>query len=243
MDGLGGTPYVTFSCLKERVEKEGHKVVYLPVNGIKTHSDRVKRIIDGVEAFYKPEGKLFLVGQSAGGSAVRIACEDLNTAKKVSGIILLSPAMPRGIWYMTWTLFWTMLNWRYIWKLLLGIGEIVLRRLDYVQLISPIKCDLLDHASSRISPISSQEIRELAFNPPSLQPIHVHTLIIYGKRDKVIRPASFHQLARKIGRVSRSCEVVCFGEAGHTTLLSKGRCTVVERILKWVNNLNPPTQR
>jgi alpha-beta hydrolase superfamily lysophospholipase len=238
MDGLGGTPHVTFSYLSDRAEKEGHTVVYLPVNGITTHSDRVKRVVDGVEAFYKPEGKLFLVGQSAGGSAVRIACEDLGIAKKVSGIILLSPAMPRGIPYMTWTLFFTMIKWRYAWKLLCGVGDIVMQQDDYMKLISPVRDELLNHVSSRISQISSKEIQELAFHPQEIQPIHVPTRIIYGKKDRVINPASFRKLAKQIGRASRThCTIFCFGEAGHLTLTSKGRRDVMNNILTWIDAL------
>lgn len=238
MDGLGGTACVTFSYFKKQAELVGHKVVYLATSEIKTHQDRVARVINGMNDFYKPGEKLFLVGQSAGGSAVRIACEDPTLAEKVSGIILLSPAMPRGIWYMTWALFRTMISWRYLWKLLCGVGEIVVRRFDYIQLIFPIKSNLIGHALSRIAPIPSQEARELAFYPPKLKPIDTHVLIIYGKQDRWINSTSFHILARKIGRITKSCKSICFGEAGHLTLMSRGRETVMERVLVWINSIN-----
>lgn len=231
VDGLGGHPNTTFENLWA-LEGDGHKVVVVDTTSVRTHKDRVQLVLDECHK-HSDEAKIVLLGQSAGGSAVRIAAERLEKeGERLSGVILLSPAMPFGIWFMTWTLFHVMR--RYLRELVTG-QDTILSEADYKALISPVPAEIGDRFFASSLPIPGKEARELAFCPPGFEGSEFPTLHIFGKEDKWIAPSAQRSLAKKLCRMSAVKTVEVQG-AGHLTLSSNSN-EVVKIIKDWINNL------
>lgn len=239
MDGLGGRPEVTFHPLVSQLSAAGHKVVFAPIDSIRTHTDRVARVIQAFnKASEDPQEKIFLVGQSAGGSAVRIAAErltEMGRTAQLKGVIMLSPAMPMGILYMTKPLFKVMLG-RFL-DLILG-RTIHATAEEYAQLVEPYVPDgKHDLVASRI-PIPGPEARELALYPNRLRNYQVPTLVLYGDQDRWISPDAHRKLC---GRLEQQSDLDVTSQvvsgAGHLTLASHESDVALWKIQNWIERI------
>jgi alpha-beta hydrolase superfamily lysophospholipase len=231
VDGLGGHPETTFRELKVALESVGNRVIILDTTRVVTHEDRVKMIENEYAKQLNSSEQIFLVGQSAGGSAVRILAERLNrSGLHLSGVVLLSPAMPFGIYFMTAKLFLVMLV-RFI-QLLLG-RTISMTDSEFEMLTSPIAEEMRDVISKR-QMVSGVEGRKLAFFPPKFVGYSYPTLQIFGREDKWIAPRA----QRKLGKMLRKHgEVTTFETdgAGHLTLASSEWQMVAQLIQRWIS--------
>jgi len=244
MDGLGGNPEITFRELKIALEAVGFSVHLLDPKGIKTHEDRVRRVIGKVEELRHadPQAELVLIGQSAGGSAVRIAAERLrHVHHPVAGVVMLSPAMPRGIFFTTRTLFKLMV--KHTLSLCFGIGtgeagEIVLKRADHAKLLSPIS-DTDGHEAVATAPgLPWRECRTLAFDPQPLGKLDgVSVLLVYGNLDRWVSSSAHRKLECKLKSAGVLLQSVQCAGAGHLTLKSAAGPALIEKIIDWVKEV------
>jgi alpha-beta hydrolase superfamily lysophospholipase len=229
VDGLGGHPETTFGCLKKTLEQMGHKVVLIDTPGVRTHEDRVQLILD--EYTLQHGGDIFLVGQSAGGSAVRIAAERLEKLGKcLTGIIQLSPAMPFGIVFMTWPLARVMKG--RLWELFLGRSISTTMR-EYKTLVSPLSQEVEYEIVTSRQPVPGLEGRTLAFNPPRFVGYSFPTLHIFGSEDRWIAPRAQHILSKRLRKRSKTISYEVAG-AGHLTLMSEKRNKIFALIQEWI---------
>jgi len=190
MDGLGGCPQVTFGELKTALERNNHRVVLVNVLGIQTHEGRIERVLACYEheRSERPNEPIYFAGQSAGGDAIRIAAERLASENRdacVAGVILLSPAMPRWVLFLTHVLFVTMAK-----RLVdLMLGRVVeTTELEYEALVAPLPSHMREHIVAHRMPISGKEGRTLAFYPSKFKGYPFPTLHVYGDRDQWIAP-------------------------------------------------------
>lgn len=224
VDGLGGVPEVTFSKLRLALEKAKHTVHYVMTGDVISHEDRIDRVHRTILAVRReyPHDKFFLIGQSAGGSAVRCAIALLSDENLPHGIILLSSAMPSGIWYATTTLMRIMLRYG---VRLFGNQPILLTDKELVDLLAPLPEGCEKKIPGSQVEIATAEARKLAFFPDPLQEIPRNCAIIYGDKDRWVRPRAQEILARRIReqcRDARNKVVVTttrISGAGHLTLL------------------------
>lgn len=234
MDGLGGIPSTTFSGLKGELEKDGHRVVLINVDGIECHNDRIWRVTKTYnnERTSSPGEQIYLVGQSAGGSAVRICAENLQSSggSMPDGIILLSPAMPRFVWFTTPVLAWLMI--KYIWKLLFA-RRIFITSEDFLKLIGPID---QNGGDVRMKGIPGKEARSLAFYPRKFRGCSCPVLLIYGDMDNWIAPRAQIKLGDMLRRTSKNVELVRIPGSGHVTLLSSSKQIIYNTIKRWVSS-------
>lgn len=209
VDGLAGNPNFTFASLKNALEKINHKVHLMQVAGILTHQDRIDFVLKEINRVREefPKDRYFLVGQSAGGSAVRCAAATLVVTEKPHGIVLLSPAMPSGISFTTIPLARVMMKY---WFSLFCRSHIILDNKDYINLLSPLRDNDRDKIIGIQIPISSREARKLAFNPDPYVPVGCNCTIVYGSKDRWISPRAYERLR----------EVMCHhkGVKNHTIL-------------------------
>jgi pimeloyl-ACP methyl ester carboxylesterase len=236
-DGLGGHPSTTFGELKNELEGLGHIVILLDVDGIKTHSERVERLITCYTQIWKQGELIYFIGQSAGGSAVRIAAEKIfsnpRLPRLLTGVCMLSPAIPRGIFFLTWTLFCRM-SYR-LSELLLG-KMIEMGEDEYASLVLPIASDKYAEVVANRQAISGAEGRELAFYPPKLESNHFKTLHIYGTDDRWIAPSAQRKLSFWMSRnLGIPMSIFAVEGAGHLTLASNKRKEVIEKIVEWMS--------
>ena len=235
VDGLGGSPSVTFDRLTTHAESAGHRVVSVKTDGIVRHSDRVNRLICTYLDLKPilPEGTdIFFVGHSAGGSAVMNSLRHLKHLPR--GVVLLSPALPRGVKYLTPQLLRVMVrNWR---EFIFG-REINLSGHEFSLLSGP-----LVNASPNIRPlpISGYEARDLALRAPSFQslPSECEILHMWGEKDVWISLKGQMTLNDKLVETSGRNRVttVTFEKSGHALLHSLERDDVIKRILKWIKH-------
>ncbi|MEI6057348.1 MAG: alpha/beta fold hydrolase [bacterium] len=239
MDGLGGRPEVTFASLKKALELEGHKVVLVNVEGIQTDGDREQRVLN---AFYvekalgeneqKEDRKIFLLGHSAGGGAVRKAAERLSGDKALSGIIVGSQSMPRFVPFMTRQLFMSMLGQFH--NLVLG-RPINTTAAQYKRLIEPMPETQKRVAIQERQTIAGREARKLAFYPDSLKDYACPTLYIWGSKDQWISASAHRKLYLMLKKCNASTTTALEVEdSGHDTLASKKGGWVIEKIIDWV---------
>lgn len=226
VDGLGGHPKTTFGGLMEALKE--HDVVLVDTEFVYEHEDRVQFVLDA----YRECGDkdVFLIGQSAGGSAVRVAAERLEKmGKHLSGVVLLSPAMPRGIPFMTTTLVDVMLpRWK---ELLLGL-TIFSTEEEYRALVTPLPL-ASEYAVTNRRPISGVEGRMLAFLPPKFVGYSFPTLHIFGGKDRWIAPRAQRKLARKLAQRSK-VTLHKVSKAGHLVLASNEKTEIIEMIREWI---------
>ena len=232
MGGLADNPEATTQLLKEKLEITGHTFVSVKVDGIITHDNRIARVINMFNHQYLKQGhkQIILVGQSAGGSAVREAAKRLEGHCALKGVVMLSPAMPRGIFFLTWTLFKRMA--RRIDDLLLGCS-MDLTVEEHTALISPMESKALKAAVEARVQVPGNEARELAFLPPTFKPYSAPTLIIYGTEDQWINPKAQEKLINLMRKSGMYVERFIVYGAGHITLGSPKQNQVIETILSW----------
>lgn len=237
MDGLGGHPDTTFGSLRNVLESDGHKVVIIDTSSVVSHEDRVKLIL---EAYNNLGGNrdLFLLGQSAGGSAVRITAEKLeNMGKLLGGVILLSPAMPFGVWFVTLSLMKVMLaNLR---EFLFG-QTVTITEIEHLTLVEPIAIKASPELITKRQPISCIEGRELAFYPPKFVGYKFPTLHIFGEKDAWISPRAQRVFSKMLRRSSTTVSSEILG-AGHLTLASEKSGDVVRTIQEWIVAMSSST--
>ena len=229
VDGLGGHPEVTFGYLKKVLNKGGHTVVLPSTFHVHSHEDRVHLALRAFDMC--DDTSIFLLGQSAGGSAVRIAAERLSkVGRHLSGVIQLSPAMPFGILFMTPTLL-RAIGKR--WHELLRGEKIIPTREEYAALVSPLQREIQDRIVSWRQPISGKEARTLALAPPRFDGYTFPTLHIFGDQDKWIAPSAQFKLSKKLGKRSKVSVHEIKG-AGHLTLASEKKEGVARIIQEWI---------
>ncbi|MFA6339100.1 MAG: alpha/beta hydrolase [Candidatus Paceibacterota bacterium] len=232
--GLGHHPETTFKPIKDRLEQEGHEVIILDTSHINTHEDRVQLVLKEYDKYYIGAHigvDVFLLGQSAGGSAVRIAAERLEKeGKPLAGVILLSPAMPFGIFFMTLPL-WNIMKKR--WAEILFGKVINPTEEEFETLLAPLaKEGRAETLASRRS-ISGIESRTLAFNSPRFVGYKFPTLHIFGDCDKWIAPSAQRKLSKKLRIRSDVCTREVEG-TGHITFTSRKGDRVVSLIVGWI---------
>lgn len=239
VDGLAGHPQTTFGSLKKRLEEDGHHVFLADTSSVVTHEGRVEIALNAYEGYsdYSP-GKIFLVGQSAGGSAVRVAAEEIDAMEARSpllgGIVMLSPAVPRGILFMTKPL-WQVIKKR--WKELLFGLVVNPTEEEFESLVHPLPANARSSIIASRQPVSGVEARTLALWPPALQPYQYPTLHVYGDADTWIAPSAqgvFGKKLRKVLGIEHLLETKVVPGAGHLTLASDQGSEVIEHIALWI---------
>lgn len=237
MDGLGGDPETTFGELKLRLESEGHRVVILCTTGIHTHEGRVMAVIEAFGKLMSVDSrtKIFLIGFSAGGSAVRLAAaqigKHLESKERLGGVILLSQAMPRGINYLTWPLLRTML-WR-TFHLIFGL-DIDSSEAEYRRLIEPVSNDRRDEVVRSRTTIPGPEARTLALWAPKFERYSYPSLVIYGSSDRWIAPRAHRKMIALLELENLIVTRYEVPNSGHLVLASRGREEVIRRIQSWI---------
>ncbi|MCW9054692.1 MAG: alpha/beta hydrolase [Candidatus Pacebacteria bacterium] len=234
MDGLAGHPETTFKGLKDTLESDGHHVVLVDTATVRTHEDRVQLVLDAYHA-NKPQ-TIFLVGFSAGGSAVRIAAERLERAgEDVAGVVLLAPAMPAFIPFATKELVKVMKD--RVADIILGRTFLLSER-EYQTLASPIHQDKMNEIVKSGREVSGVEARRLAFCPPRFVGYSYPTLHMWGSKDRWIAPHAQHRFGAKLRKRS-SATVTSYevSESGHYVLASEKRGEVVEGIQRWISRI------
>lgn len=234
VDGLAGDPVTTFGVLKKRLQADGHNVVILETSAVYQHEDRVHLALDAYESHRGDE--VFLVGQSAGGSAVRIAAERLEKEEKhLAGVILLSPAMPRGIFFMTVPLLWVVLA-RF--KALV-VGEMVQpTEKEFYSLVAPLPEDVREDVIASRQPVSGVEARTLAVWPPKFVGYKFPTLHIWGDQDMWVSSSAQHKLSKKLLKAGYASANPIPG-VGHLTLASDKQEEVMGLIERFIDDNTP----
>ena len=233
MDGLGGDPIKTFSFLKEKLGQDGFNFILVTTSNslIWGHRDRINKVRQVIDRC--SDSTIILVGQSAGGSAVQSAAAE--SSRKISGVIALSPALPRWHFFLTPTLLKMMLRWKNLWRFMLG-RPLQPTKKEYASLISPFRkeseCELLDS----IWPISGKESRELAFYPPKRSKVVCPTLIVFGTEDHWVSSRSLRKFAAvQKQQFPELVSILEIGNSGHLTLFSENRESVTTYIKDWVS--------
>ncbi len=233
VDGLGGHPEVTFDFLKRKLLSADHEVVVIDTSSVVTHEDRVRLVLDAYYSHVTGSEAVFLVGQSAGGSAVRIVAERLHQLRRpLAGVVMLSPAMPWGIQYMTETL----------WKVMRGrVSDLMLGRMirttehEYRVLVEPGIHSNIERAVRHRTMISGNEARTLAFVPPVFHGYNYPTLHVFGDQDRWINCKAQWKLGRKMLSAGQQAEIIELKNVGHLTLASWQAPWVATQILRWIS--------
>jgi pimeloyl-ACP methyl ester carboxylesterase len=232
VDGLGGHSATTFREVNAVFGKY-NRVMLVDTSEVITHDDRINLVIDTARQarVEMKDEKIFLLGQSAGGSAVRIVAERLESEGfSLAGVILISSAMPRGILFMTSTL-WNVMK-KNIFSLLLG-WNIDISNKEYEALTSPFSAEMRAEILFNRETIPGKESRELAFFPPKLKGYHAPTLLIWGAQDKWIAPKAQGKLCRQLQKTSK-VQTFEVKRAGHLPLASCERLQVLHKIREWI---------
>lgn len=235
MDGLGGLPEMTFGGLRHSLSSYGHKIVLCRTEGIERHEQRVIRVLEAITSTLN-RGDTFLLGQSAGGGAVRRAAEILCRKKDdfgIKGLILLSQSMPRYRLYMTPYLLRNMLQRMYH---LVCAKDISPTEKEYARVVEPLSEELRPLMIKYRQMIPGKEARELAFNAPKLGIYHVPLLVIYGEKDRWISPRAHANLGQKLVERAPSVRLVEVPGSGHLTLASDCRAQVILEIKNWIES-------
>ncbi len=243
MDGLAGSPAITFHELIGSLLDAGHIVHTPDVQDIRSHGDRIDEALNASSSLLSRQDKvkgeqIFLLGFSAGGSAIMSAAAYLSRLGiPLGGIILLSTAMPRWFWFMTPTLASKMTP--RLLQMLSG-QRINLRTKEYLDLVAPIDDRLVEYATQYLQPISGQEARQLAFHPPPFQIWNYPTLMIHGDNDKWVSTRSHRKLgkilSKRMGSLFEEMEVE---GSGHHVLFSQRREDVFKKIVDWTRVQDP----
>ncbi len=242
VDGIGGNPLITFGGLRDKLVAAGY-LVYTPNTSlVRTHEDRIRLALKAYKDEADKGRDVVFVGQSAGGSAVRIAAERINKSggKKLVGVVLLSPAMPRWIIFLTVTSFLIMLK-RLPQILLGGTGTFKSTASELLALVKPMSKECVPDIINHRSEIPCAECRELAFYPPSFIGYTFPTLHVWGTHDRWISPEAQRKLHKMLSVHSPTSAHIVNG-AGHVTLMSDRYGETEKVILQWIAALGRPEQ-
>ena len=234
VDGLGGNPRGTFEHLSRLLSGKEYRIILANTQQVRTHEDRVQAVLSAFSQATTTDhnADIYLVGLSAGGSAARIIAERLGNHSRLTGLIMLSPAMPRWVWFTTWTLAKVMLG--HVREMILGRGFISLTTNEYLRLIAPAAGEeAQDYAGNRIG-ISIAEARQLAFWPPGLGVCQCPTLIIGGDQDRWISPRATSTLAVMMTESGTRVDHCIIEGAGHLVTLPSTVETVADLIKRWI---------
>lgn len=241
-DGLAGLPTMTFGTLRTALIEAGHKALFVDMSHVETHEDRIGAVQKAYNQALALGEKVFLVGQSAGGSAVRVVAEDLcqvtggHSGEHLQGIIMLSPAVPSGQIFMTIPLCKVIL--RRAWDLLRG-RMVNPTAEEYESLVAPLPERVREHVIESRQAVSGIEARTLAFSPPPLRKIGVPVLHIFGNKDTWIAPYAQRKLAKRMRKIEEESDAfvqsIEIDGAGHLTLASELEGEVIERIVRWID--------
>ena len=190
-DGLTGAG-PRFEPFKRYIEgdlRSNIEVLIANTRDIATHQDRIDRVLYEIAKLDLDED-FILVGFSAGGSAVRVCAEQILTLRissaRLKGLVLISPAMPRGILCFTPTLIKYMI--KHLLPLISSKGELRLTKQEILDLMSP--ASMYENSVVKDSiPISLPEANELAFRPPRLGSLkNLPILYLHGRNDRWVSP-------------------------------------------------------
>lgn len=242
--GLGDCPKETFAGLKKTLENQGHTAVIPDTERVQTHQDRITLVRDEYQRLIRrlkreelKKVPIFLLGQSAGGSAVRVIGEELHQKgdTRLKGVILLSPAMPRS-WKFRWLRSSTKAT-RDFFKH--HFGEIMLGKMidqtamEFESRIAPLAEELRDDILASRQPVPGAEMRILALWPPRMRVSLYPVLHLYGTQDSCIDPPAQEAFAKDLCAMTLT-ETHVFVGAGHSLLGSSVRDNVVGEILRFV---------
>jgi pimeloyl-ACP methyl ester carboxylesterase len=235
MDGLAGNPAITFAELSQVLARAGHSVELVSIRDIDIHEDRIGAVTN---AFKKArrlmrEEKIVLLGHSAGGSAVRIAAERLHDTPP-DGLIMLSPAMPRWIWFSTTTLAWMML--RRIRDMLFA-RRIRLSDAELLKLLGPVPGDMLPKVLGKQISIAGGEAKKLIF-PDPLGVVNCPVLHIWGGQDRWLAPRAQVALSRRMRERGTAVTSHVLNNCGHAILHSDARNELHRYILTWLKTIS-----
>lgn len=239
VDGIGGCPHVTFGELQSALGTQ-HAVVIADTSDVKTHNDRITRALRLYErACLDHNSEIYLAGQSAGGGAVRIVAEEIEKrdtaagyASRLTGVILLSPAVPRFVLYLTLPLLKLMLV--RVLHLLFGWTMHSTEK-EFGILTGPMPSSTKGRVISNRTAFPGKETRELAFFPRKLRGYRrFRTLHVYGTRDSWIAPSAQEKLGRLLQKSGANVTTIVVEGAGHITLASEKRYEVIEVIRQWI---------
>lgn len=178
-------------------------------------------------------GKVRLIGQSAGGLAALIVASEMP--EKVEGVIAVSPAMPRGISPLGLPLLSVM--WKY--QLSMWQNKLIQVKEDDYKKIA------LNHVSNQElmlkhrQPISGREATELStpWLQPKLGTVKVPTIIVYGIDDQWVTPGAHRKLVRKLKEKNAlNTEVRPVG-AGHLPVHTVFAEQIISSIIDRLNTL------
>jgi pimeloyl-ACP methyl ester carboxylesterase len=238
MDGLAGNPAITFAELSQVLARAGHSVELVSIRDIDIHEDRIWAVKCSYQKARRsrPSESIVLLGYSAGGSAARILTERLSDTSITppDGLIMLSPAMPRWIWYSTTTLAWMML--RRIMDILFA-RRIRLSDAELLKLLGPVPRDMLPKILGKQIPIAGGEARKLIF-PDPLGVVNCPVLHIWGDQDRWIRPKAQHSLCRKMRERGTAVTSHVLNNCGHGILHSDARNELHRYILTWLKTIS-----
>lgn len=225
--GIGGLGDWAASLLpwEEKLNETNtsYKFIDVEVSGNTDFSHRVHALEQAVLRSKKP---VKIIGQSAG--ALAALCVASKHPKKVTGVIAVSPAMPRGISPLGLPLIQIM--WRYqiaMWSRKL----IKVSAKDYTNLAlnGVVVCQnlLLDFRQ----PISGREATELS--TPWLQPelgnVEVPVVYVYGDQDQWVAPAAHAKFASQLKQANPTkTHIIVAKGAGHLPAHSHHRHTIMQ---------------
>lgn len=221
-DGLTGAG-PQFEPFKRYIEddlRSNIQVLIANTREIATHQDRIDRVLYEIARLDSGED-FILVGFSAGGSAVRVCAEKILKLRKDSarlkGLVLISPAMPRGILCFTPTLIKYMI--KHSLPLLFSKGELRLTKQEILDLMSP--ASMYEYSVVKDSiPISLPEANELAFRPPRLGNLeNLPILYLHGRNDRWVSPRAHAKFVAKLRKGKARVTDVRI-ESGHDMLYS-----------------------
>lgn len=228
--GLGDSLYSLLPWITELNEQDCTKYLDLHIKGHTSFGHRVEVLRDKV---LHAKEKVRLIGQSAGGLAALIVASELP--EKVSGVIAVSPAMPRGISPIGGPLLpimsrYALKMWRH--KLIqVSTKEYTKLALNHVTRPDAI----LKH---RI-PISGREATELStpWLQPKLEPAKVPTVIVYGTEDNWVSPKAHKKLANRLAQENPYTESISVPHGGHLPVHAhNGEQVVIQALnsLEWL---------
>lgn len=238
-DGLTGNGW----RFRRLIEYIGHddqsrfKTEIADTRNILSHDDRVDAVLAKVSDNTDDNQPIVFVGFSAGASAIRLSIREIQRLRnhpKIVGLIMISPAMPRGIPCFTLTL--TRYMVAHMIPIMLSVGEIKLPDHQLLDLIGPVEGSMKDQLIENATGIGLSEARRLAFWPPENYSVgNIPILYVYGNRDRWVSPRAHRKFISKIS-TNNNVEVQKFN-CGHDPLISPVSDEVMVEIKSWIKKL------
>lgn len=193
------------------------------VTGKTSFTDRVHTLELAILRSPKP---VRIIGQSAG--ALAALCVASKHPKKVTGVIAVSPAMPKGISPLGLPL--VKIMWRY--QIAMWRNELItVSEKDYANLalngVVVYRNFLIDGRQT----ISGREATELStpWLQPKLQLISVPVVYIYGDQDQWVSPRAHVKFASQLKEANpNKTHVIVAKGAGHLPVHSHHRYTIMQ---------------